>query len=149
MSRARLMDAVPPPPAGPSLARRQLVAEAVESADKAPKVVEETHQGGGHVFPFDAELELAELDDRGKPGVPWSARARTLSRGTISVNSRRMCHTERRVLIAVHRLDDQPAILLGRAEACRYESDGLYVIDFELMPLDEAEARVMFSRRAR
>ena len=60
MSRARLMDAVPPPPAGPSLARRQLVAEAVESADKAPKVVEETHQGGGHVFPFDAELELAD-----------------------------------------------------------------------------------------
>lgn len=149
MSRARLMDAVPPPPAGPSLAKRQLVSEPVENAGMTPRAVEETPSGGGNVFPFDAELELAELDDRAKPGVPWSARARTLSRGTISVNSRRMCHTERRVLIAVHRLDDQPAILLGRAEACRYESDGLYVIDFELLPLDEAEARVMFSRRAR
>jgi len=60
-----------------------------------------------------------------------------------------MCHIDRRVLIAVHRVDSKPMVLLGRVVDCRYESGGLYVIDFELLPLDEAEARVVFSRRAR
>jgi hypothetical protein len=157
MSRARLMDAVPPPPAGPSLASRQIGSPSAAPAKAArpmPGVGEHPAEASAaaaplSVYPFDAELELAELDDRGKPGAPWSARARTLSRGTLSANSRRMCHADRRVLIAVHRVDDLPAVLLGRVASCRYESGGLYVIDFELLPLDAAEAKVMFSRRAR
>jgi hypothetical protein len=100
------------------------------------------------VYPFDAEIEMAELDDRGKAGVPWSARARTLSRSGMTISSRRMCYAERRVLVAVHRVDDEPAVLLGRVTACRYESDGLHLIELELLPMSDAGVRLSFSRRA-
>lgn len=101
-----------------------------------------------NVYPFDAEIELAELDDRGKAGVPWSARSRTLSRSGMTISSRRMCYPERRVLVAVHRVDDEPAVLLGRVSGCRYESDGLHLIELELLPMSDAGVRLSFSRRA-
>ena len=141
---------VPPPPAGPSLTSRQRSAEREEHAP--------SHHGsaqGGHdhaastsrVFPFDAELEVAEVE-YGKAGIPWSARARTLSTSSLSFSSRRMCYVDRKVVIAVHRVDNKPLMLLGRVLDCRYESDGLYTIDLELLPTDDSGVKVSFSRKA-
>lgn len=102
--------------------------------------------GEARVFPFDAELEMAEIE-HGKAGLPWTARARTLSTSTLSVSSRRMCYNDRRVVIAIHRVDNNPVMLLGRVTDCRYESDGLYTIDFELLPTEDAGVKMSFSRR--
>ena len=139
---------IPPPPAGPSLASRQ---RSDESADLLPPHLASTEEkpkpGSSRVFPFDAELEMAEVE-AGKAGLTWSARARTLSTSSLSISSRRMCYNDRRVIIAVHRLDDAPMMLLGRVMECRYESDGLYTIELELLPTDGADVKVSFSRKA-
>ena len=83
----------------------------------------------------------------GKTGTPWSARARTLSTGSLSFSSRRMCYTDRRVVVAVHRVDNTPLMLLGRVTDCRYDSDGLYTIDLDLLPTDESDVKLSFSRK--
>lgn len=118
-----------------------------ERDEAPPELRGEEGPSRGKVYPFDAELEMAELDERGKSGTPWSARARTLSRSAMTVCSRRMCYVDRRVLVAVHRVDDEPVILLGRVADCRYESDGLHTIDLELLPINEAEVRLSYTRR--
>lgn len=139
--------AVPPPPAGPSLTSRQQAQARDEPAAQPPaQRGEPVKTGESRVFPFDAELEMAEIDS-GKAGLAWSARARTLSTSSLTITSRRMCYVDRLVVIAVHRLDNEPMMLLGRIADCGYESDGLYVIEVELLPTDEAAARVTFSRR--
>jgi hypothetical protein len=134
--------AVPPPPAGPSLTTRQRPPD----AGAASRETGDTKPGNSKVFPFDAELELAEID-HGKTGPPWSARARTLSTSSLSFSSRRMCYVDRRLVIAVHRLDSEPLMLLGRVTDCRYDADGLYTVDLELLPTDEKDPKLSFSRR--
>ena len=147
MSRVGLRGQVRPPPAGPSLASRHLIPdEDIANARRAP--------GSGspesvQVYPFDAELEMAEVDERGKQGTPWSARSRTLSRSSLTVCSRRMCYVGRRVLTAIHRVDDEPMVLLARVTDCQYESDGLYLIHLELLPMNDAEVRLSYTRRKR
>lgn len=149
MSRFGLMGYVPPPPAGLSLSSRQMLPEHEpdEPGDQGG-----TGGGGdtasGPVFPFDAELEMAEVDERGKLGTPWSARSRMLSRSSLTITSRRMCHTGRRVLVAIHRVDDEPMMLLGRVTDCKYESDGLYLLELELLPMNDGHAKHSFTRRA-
>ena len=142
--------AVPPPPAGPSLASRQHETPA-DAAVPAHLAASSTPSSGStgesKVYPFDAELEIAEID-HGKAGVPWIARARTLSTSTLSMSSRRMCYVDRRVIVAVHRMDNKPMMLLGRVADCRYDTDGLYTIDLELLPTDDADVKVSFSRKA-
>lgn len=138
---------VPPPPAGPSLASRQ---HNEHPESDLPSHLASSHGSSGtpsRVFPFDAELQVAEIE-HGKAGTPWSARARTLSTSSLSLSSRRMCYVDRRVIVAVHRLDDAPMMLLGRVLDCRYESDALYTIDLELLPTDTADVKVSFSRKA-
>lgn len=85
--------------------------------------------------PFEAELELGELDGRERPGEPWTARARTLSRSSLVLMSRRMCYPGRMVLVAVHRIDEKPVGLLGKVHGCDYEADGLYRVELDLLPL--------------
>ena len=140
--------AIAPPPAGPTLASRQRSLESAPPPAGSARIedTEETPPGSRRVFPFDAELEVAEVDG-GKAGTPWSARARTLSTGSLSFSSRRMCYLERRVVIAVHRVDDNPMMLLGRVTDCRYDSDGLYTIDIDLLPTDESDVKLSFSRK--
>ena len=82
---------------------------------------------------FDAELDLSELDDRDRPGPVWTARGRELSRSHLILRSRRMCYQGRRVLVAVHLIDDKPVPLVGRVTACEYDGDGLYRVDLELI----------------
>lgn len=82
---------------------------------------------------FDAELDLTELDDRERPGLVWVARGRELSRAHLVLRSRRMCYIGRRVLAAVHLIDDTPVPLLGRVTSCEYDGDGMYRVELELM----------------
>jgi hypothetical protein len=146
ISRVGMMGHIPPPPAGPSLASRQMMPEPDLPPQSQPAA--KTPSKASPVYPFDAELEMAEIDERGKAGIPWSARARTLSRSGMTVSSRRMCHTDRRVLIAVHRVDDEPAVLLARVADCRYETDGLHLLELELLPMTDAGTPLTFTRRA-
>ncbi len=86
---------------------------------------------------FDAELDISELDDRERPGTVWSARGRELGRGHMVFRSRRMCYEGRRVLAAVHLIDDKPVPLFGKVTSCEYDNDGLYRVQIELLPLPE------------
>jgi hypothetical protein len=86
---------------------------------------------------FDAELDLCELDDRDRPGPSWSGKGRELSRSHMVFRSRRMCHQGRRVLAAVHLIDDKPVPLFGRVSSCDYDGDGLYKVELELLRAPE------------
>ena len=90
--------------------------------------------------PFEADLDVCELDDRERPGHTWAARARTLSRSCLSFRSRRMCYTGRSLMVAVHLIDDEPVPLFGRVHACEYDGDGLYRVDLELLPVPDSAA---------
>lgn len=86
---------------------------------------------------FDADLDLAEIDDRERPGPTWTAKGRELSRSHLIIRSRRMCYPHRRVIAAVHLIDDQPVALFGRVIACEYDGDGLYKVELELLKMPE------------
>lgn len=94
----------------------------------------------GH--PFDAELDCGELDDRDRPGPPWTAKAIALSRSSMVFVSRKMCYVDRMLIIAVHLIDCKPAPLFGRVAACEYEGDGRYRVELELQPIPEGRAFV-------
>lgn len=89
-------------------------------------------------MPFDAELDMTELDDRERPGPTWTGRSRELSRAHMVVRSRRMCYTGKRILIAVHLIDDRPVRLAGKVYSCEYDSDGMYKVGLDLFPVPEA-----------
>lgn len=91
----------------------------------------------GH--PFKADIDLAEMDDRGRPGLAWAARTANLSRSHVTVHSRRMSYPKRIMLIAVHLIDAKPTPLMGRVLECEYHADGLYRIVLELIHLPESE----------
>ena len=91
-------------------------------------------------FPFKAEVDMAELDERGRPGPVWTGRASELSRGHIIVNSRRMCYEGREALIAVHLVDDRPVALFGRVSKSDYDGEGLYKTTLALATLPETDA---------
>lgn len=89
---------------------------------------------------FRAELDIAEVDTRGRPGTIWTGRANELSRSQLSFRSRRMCYEGRELVIAVHLVDDRPVPLYGMVSACEYDGDGLYKTRVNLLPLPETEA---------
>lgn len=81
---------------------------------------------------FRADLTLSELDDRGRPGPDWSARALELSRSSLVVRSRRLCYLKRTLAVAIHLIDDKPVPLMGTVKACDYLADGEYRVDLDL-----------------
>lgn len=89
---------------------------------------------------FRAELDLAEIDTRGRPGTTWTGRASELSRSQLVFRSRRMCYEGREVVIAVHLVDDRPVPLYGMIALCEYDGDGLYRTRINLLPLPESES---------
>ena len=91
----------------------------------------------GH--PFKADVDIAEIDDRARPGLAWVARTVNLSRSHLTVLSRRMSYPRRIMLVAVHLIDAKPTPLMGRVVECEYHSEGLYRIVLELIPLPESE----------
>lgn len=97
--------------------------------DEPAAASREIENRSGHRF--DAELDVCELDERERPGLTWPAQAQELSRSHLVFRSRRMCYTGRRLLIAVHLIDDAPAPLCGRVTTCAYDSDGMYRVELE------------------
>jgi hypothetical protein len=102
-----------------------------EPAPAPPKKVQ------GH--PFKADIDVAEIDDRARPGPAWAARTHSLCRSHLVIHSRRMSYPNRIMLIAVHLIDARPTPLMGRVQECEYHADGLYRIVLELIPLPESE----------
>jgi hypothetical protein len=137
--------AAPPPPPPPRPATSFFDDEGAPAAPP-PKVNFRRPSG----VRFDAELDLCELDDRERPGPVWTARGRELSRSHLVVRSRRMCYAGRRVLVAVHLIDDEPVPLLGRVLGCDYDGDGLYKVEMELLKVpDRPEIAVWIHARSR
>jgi len=100
--------------------------------------------------PFRADLHMTEVDDRGRPGPTWQARASELSGSSVVIDSRRMCYIGRRVLIAVHMIDDAPAPLAGRVFSCEYLGAGLYRLDLDLERFpDDTLARLWLGEQGR
>lgn len=91
-------------------------------------------------FAFRAELDMTEIDARGRPGVVWTGRACELSRSNLTFRSRRMCYEGRELLIAVHLVDDRPVPLYCMVGACDYDGDGLYRTTVNLLPMPDTEA---------
>lgn len=89
---------------------------------------------------FRAELDIAEIDTRGRPGVVWTGRAAELSRSQLAFRSRRMCYEGRELLVAVHLVDDRPVPLYGMVARSEYDGDGLYRTVIDLLPLPETDA---------
>jgi len=110
----------PPPPSGPG-----------DSSQEA--------LGPPTFHEFNAELDVGELDERLRPVTTWSARATSVNRSSLTFRSRRMCYVKTVLLVAVHLIDDKPAVLAGRVTACEYIGEGLYEVDIELMPKPEGE----------
>jgi hypothetical protein len=94
----------------------------------------------GGVFAFRAELDLTEIDARGRPGVVWTGRAVELSRSHLAFRSRRMCYEGRELLLAVHLVDDRPVPLYGMVGKSEYDGDGLYRTTINLLPTPESES---------
>jgi hypothetical protein len=124
------MEAPPPPP--------QAAGFFLEEEEPPPAPVRQLPRPQP-AMRFDAELDVSELDDRDRPGPCWSARGRELSRAHMTFRSRRMCYVGKRVLAAVHLIDDRPVPLFGKVTACEYDNDGLYRVDIDLMTLPEKQ----------
>lgn len=126
----------PPPPRAP--APREPIS--VPSVDHPLMKIESRVSGARHDprpsgHSFDAELEVAEVDDRGRPQHPWVARAQKLSRSNVVFRSRRMCYTGREIILAIHLIDCTPVGLYGRVRSCDYDGEGQYVVDVDLITL--------------
>ncbi|MBX3358738.1 MAG: hypothetical protein KF745_09940 [Phycisphaeraceae bacterium] len=88
---------------------------------------------------FSAELDLAELDGRRRPGMPWIGHGIEISRSELVFLSRKMCYEERLLLVAVHLIDDRPVPLFGSVNGCEYYGEGLYRTSLSLQELPEED----------
>ncbi len=86
---------------------------------------------------FEAEIDVAELDDRGRPVSTWTARGRELDRSRLAFMSRRMCYPGRQVIVAVHLIDSAPVPLFGKVHACEYEGEGLCRVELDLIEVPD------------
>lgn len=88
---------------------------------------------------FKAELDLAELDERRRPGMTWPGKSHEISKNHLTFRSRRMCYMGRYLLAMVHLVDDTPVPLFGEVIASDYDGDGLYRTSIALVELPEEE----------
>lgn len=100
----------------------------------------------GHAF--HAPLEVGEMDERGRPSVPWQARGREVSREYLVFQSRRMVRVGSMVIVAVHLVDDEPMPLFGKVMECEYETEGMHrvKVEFRTIPWDP-DLRVWMQER--
>jgi len=129
---------IPPPPAGVDAVREELIARG--EPDMPVLGTSSGKSGRDKTSTFDAELDTAEIDERERPGPTWTARARALSRSSLVFVSRRMCYPERRILVAVHLIDERPTPLFGVVKTCEYESEGLYRTEIALEPVPDRQS---------
>jgi len=117
----------------------------LESRETSPSRLGETLPGVGQTptkprptgMRFQALIDLAELDERGRPGPVSPAKGRELSRANLVMASRKLVYPGRLVGMAVHLIDDRPVPLMGRVYSCVYDADGLYRVDIDLLPVEE------------
>lgn len=130
-----------PAPARPAHVEPEAEPEPIEAPAKPGAEVDDV--GGAEGAPtfheFDAELDVAELDERLRPVTTWSARSSAVNRSSLTIRSRRMCYTKKMLLVAVHLIDDQPTILAGRVTSCEYDGEALYTVKIELVPRPSSE----------
>lgn len=140
--------AAPPPPPRPVVLRPVPdAAPTSRNSDREP-IFDAGHAPTDKGHPFDASLEICEVDDRDQPGAPWPARGRTLSRSALTFRTRRMCYEGRRLLVAVHMIDDKPVLLFGHVARCDYQGAGQYLVDLQLAPIpDRHELRTWLGSR--
>lgn len=88
--------------------------------------------------PFKPDLDLAELSDRNHPGHTWTGRGESLSKSHMVFRSRSLCYVGRRLIIAVHLIDSQPALLVGKVLACEYlgECQHRTILQLETLPAE-------------
>jgi len=100
---------------------------------------------------FQAEADVAELDQKGRPVGTWPVVTEHLSGSGLSFLSRRLVYPGVQLVIAVHLLDATPTLLAGRVRVCDYvgESDHRVIIDLEVAPSDEAVTRWLLGRAPR
>lgn len=109
-----------------------------------------TAPAAGKLRTFDADLEVGEMDDRGRPSAAWSARGREVTRERMVFMSRRMVRAGALVLIAVHMIDDEPMPLFAKVLECDYESEGRHRVVVEFRPVPwSAEIRTWLAARVR
>jgi hypothetical protein len=101
------------------------------SSPNAAGATESPFPGGRR---FEAEVDVAELDDRGRPGPAWIARTEFLSRGNVSLLSRRMVYANATLILAIHLLDAEPTLLAGTVVSCEYAGDGCNRLVLNLVP---------------
>lgn len=132
----------PPPPPG--------VRAAVGAYPERRREAEAAGVAGVHGHPFDAQIEVGELDEKSRPGVAWVAKGREVSRERLVFLSRRMVRAGSLVIIAVHLLDDAPMPLFGKVVECEYQSEGMHrvVVEFRAVPWD-SDLRVWMAERDR
>ncbi|MCE7974563.1 MAG: hypothetical protein DYG92_09640 [Leptolyngbya sp. PLA1] len=97
---------------------------------------------------FRADADVAELDDKGRPGLAWAVTTTHLGRANLSISSRRLVYEGRVLVLAVHLLDATPTLLCGRVKSCTYagESSHLIVMDLLPTPADETITRWLMGR---
>jgi hypothetical protein len=140
--------AAPPPPPPPPGVRAEANSTPVTAAHSGVTKSSPSSVGKGH--PFDAEIEVGEIDERGRPGSAWAARGREVSRERLVLMSRRMVRLGCLVIVAVHMVDDEPMPLFGKVIECEYEAEGLHriIVEFRPTPWD-TDLRAWMAERAR
>ncbi len=150
----------PPKPAietgdGPPLARMTTGLPSALAAPRRATIERKApeHAGGDAVKrAFVTDLDVCEIDDRGRPGAVWTAKARELSRGELVFYSRRMCYPGRHKLVLIHLIDNSPVAVYGVVEASEYEGEGQYRVELELRPMPTTNRHIaewIETRRAR
>jgi hypothetical protein len=89
--------------------------------------------------PFRADVDMAELDSRGRPGATWTAHSQHLGRGNLSVLTRRVAYEGSTLVVAVHLLDSEPTVLCGVVRACDYVGEGIHRLILDLQPVPSVE----------
>jgi hypothetical protein len=120
---------VEPPPAGPS------VFTPAPPRDPSLSLRDDQRSRRPEGHEFVAEVDIAEVDERRRPGGKWPARTHRLSRSSLVIMSRRMCYTDVQLIILIHLIDDEPTPLMAKVVGCEYASEGLYRIDADLLPV--------------
>ena len=126
----------PPPPPGAAVAAapegRSAVAPLTSRGSERLEASIEVAKARPKGRAFDAELDVSEIDERGRPGPTWIARARMLSRSNVVFASSKMCYVGRDLIVAIHLIDSTPVPLFGRVFSCEYDTDGMHIVDMEL-----------------
>jgi hypothetical protein len=86
---------------------------------------------------FDASVTLSEWLDSGEPSACWPGRSVRISRSHLILVTKRMCYSNRTLLIAVHKIDSTPLVLAGLVELCDYVGNGLNAVALSLQTVPE------------